>query len=79
MKNRELHKQLFVFALKYKYQKSLSNNDYKNKNILLNIKQSILYFCIPITFNNPLKACISNNKFTLQSKHTRHKLSKYIS
>jgi hypothetical protein len=27
-----------------------------------------------ITFNNPLKACFSNKKSILQSKHTRHKL-----
>ena len=29
--------------------------------------------CIPIIFNNPLKACFPNKKYILQSKHTRHK------
>ena len=31
-------------------------------------------FCIPITFNNPLKAYFSNKKHILQSKCTPHKL-----
>ena len=26
------------------------------------------YFCIPITFNNPLKVCFSNKKYTITTK-----------
>ena len=56
-----------------------NNFGFCNNKILLEAKVFFheINFCIPITFNNPLKAYLSNKKCILQSKHTRHKL--YIS
>ena len=44
----------------------LYKNLYSNKRMFQNYGQNV--FCIPITFNNPLKVCFSNNKYTITTQ-----------
>ena len=44
----------------------------------VNISNNLIFFCLPITLNNPLKACFSNKKYIFRSKRTRDKIKKYI-
>ena len=39
---------------------------------------NIKLFCIPITFNNPLKVCFSNNKYTITTQTLATKNCKSI-